>query len=108
MSDMKNPQEKISALGADLSGSVNDALNKTRPVLSHMADRVSDSLQDLAERGKETAIEAEHRLEKEARHAKRSAERYIQHAPFQSVMVAAGTGAAVALAVSWLMHLRKH
>lgn len=108
MTDTPKPQEKLSALGADLSGAVDDALSKARPVFNHMADQFSENLQDLAQRGKETALEAEHRIEKEARHARRSAERYIRHAPFQSVMMAAGTGAAVALAVSWWVHMRKH
>jgi ElaB/YqjD/DUF883 family membrane-anchored ribosome-binding protein len=46
-------------------------------------------------------------VHKRALHAQHAAEKLIQHAPIRSVLVAAGTGAAVALAVSWLMHLRK-
>lgn len=47
-------------------------------------------------------------IEGKVRHAKQAAENYIHHAPLKSVLIAAGTGAATALAVSWLMHLRKH
>jgi ElaB/YqjD/DUF883 family membrane-anchored ribosome-binding protein len=108
MSDSKTTHEKMQALGAGISGSVNEALHEARPVLGRMADRVNDSLHDLAQHGKETALEIEHRLEREARHAKRVADSYIQHAPLQSVLIAAGTGAVAALAVAWLFQPRKH
>jgi ElaB/YqjD/DUF883 family membrane-anchored ribosome-binding protein len=107
MSELKTTPEKIQAAGASLSGSVKETFHDARPAFDRMADLVSDSVQDLSQDGKETAREIEHRLEKEARHARVLAERYIQHAPIRSVLVAAGTGAATALAVSWLMHLRK-
>jgi ElaB/YqjD/DUF883 family membrane-anchored ribosome-binding protein len=108
MSDLKTSQEKLSALSADVVGTVNEALHKARPAISHMADRMNDSLHDLAQHGKEAALDAEHKLEKEARHAKALADHYIQHAPMQSVLIAAGTGAVAALAVSWFMRSRTH
>jgi len=108
MSDSKTPNEKISALSADISGSVNEALHKARPAIHHMADRVSDNLNDMARQAKEAALDTEHRLEKEARHAKALADRYIQNAPVQSVLIAAGTGALTALAVSWLMRSKTY
>lgn len=108
MSDSTLPHEKIQALGAGIAGSVSEALRDARPELNRVTDRVNDSLHDLTQRGKETAQQAQHRLEREARHAKRLAENYIHQAPLKSVLIAAGTGAATALAVSWLMHLRKH
>lgn len=108
MSDPKPPFDKFSSLSADMSGAVNEALSEAQPMLNRMADRFSDSVQDLAQRGKESALEAEHRIEREARHARRLAESYIQHAPLKSVLIAAGTGAATALAVSWYLQSRKH
>jgi ElaB/YqjD/DUF883 family membrane-anchored ribosome-binding protein len=71
-----------------------------------MADRVHDRLHDLAQNAKDTALQAERQLEKEALHAKKVTEQAIAHAPFQSVLIAAGTGAAVALAVSWWLQHR--
>ena len=108
MSDSSLPHEKIQALGAGIAGSVNEALHEARPELSRTADRVADSLHDLTQRGKETAHQAQHRIEQELRQAKRTTENCIHQAPLKSVLIAAGTGAATALAVSWLMHLRKH
>lgn len=108
MSDLKPPLDKMSSLGAGISGTVNEAISDAQPMLNRMADRFSDSVHDLAQRGKETALEAEHRIEREARHARRLAESYIQHAPIKSVLIAAGTGAATALAVSWYLQSRKH
>ena len=104
----KISQDKLSALGADLSETVEQAMHKARPALNHMADSLNDQYQSMAQRGKEAAMDAEHRMEKQARNAQHAAEHYIQHSPFQSVLIAAGTGATMALAVSWLMYLRKH
>lgn len=108
MSDQPLPPEKMPSLGAGISGAVNEALCEAKPALSRIADRLSDSVRELANQGKEAAREAEHRLDSGARHVRVSAEHYIQHAPFKSVLIAAGTGAAVALAVSWFMQSRKY
>jgi ElaB/YqjD/DUF883 family membrane-anchored ribosome-binding protein len=112
MTDHKTPQEKLHALGANISSTVNEALNEARPAVGRMADRmadrVSDQLNELTQQGKEAALDAEHALHKRALHARHSAEQVIQHAPIRSVLIAAGTGAVTALAVSWLMHLRKN
>jgi ElaB/YqjD/DUF883 family membrane-anchored ribosome-binding protein len=51
--------------------------------------------------------DAKHKLEKEARHVRVTTEHFIQHEPLTSVLIAAGTGAAAALAVSWLMRSRQ-
>lgn len=107
MPDQTATQEKVSSLGASIAGTVNEVLHEARPTLQRMADQVSGSMHDMAIQGKDAALHAEHQLEKEARHVRVTAEHYIQNAPFKSILIAAGTGAATALAVSWLMHLRK-
>lgn len=108
MTDQKTPQEKLQTLSAGISSSVNDALNEARPVMGRMADRVADQFNELTQQGRDAALDAEHALHKRALHAKHAAEQLIHHAPIRSVLIAAGTGAATALAVSWLMHLRKN
>jgi hypothetical protein len=50
--------------------------------------------------------DAQPKLEKEAHHVRLTTENIIQHDPIRSVLIAAGTGAAVALAASWLMRSR--
>jgi ElaB/YqjD/DUF883 family membrane-anchored ribosome-binding protein len=107
MTDHKTPQEKMAALSAGISSSVNDALQEARPAMNRLAERVNDNLSDLANKGKDAALDAEHEVHKRALHAQYAAEKIIQHAPIRSVLIAAGTGAVTALAVSWLMHLRK-
>jgi ElaB/YqjD/DUF883 family membrane-anchored ribosome-binding protein len=108
MSDLKTSQEKMSALGADVSSTVSQAVHKVRPAVADMAERVNDRFHDMAQHAKDAAISAEHQLEKEARHARKAAEQVIAHAPLQSVLIAAGTGAMVALAVSWMVQHRQH
>lgn len=108
MSDPKTPQEKWTSLGTSISSQVDEALQEARPAMSRMTHRVPDELQDLGESGKEAALQAKHRLEHEARHVRARAENFIQHRPFNAVWMAAGTGALVALAVSWLMRSRPH
>jgi ElaB/YqjD/DUF883 family membrane-anchored ribosome-binding protein len=107
MSDFKSATEKISSLGASVNSNVDELLNEARPVLSRMTDRVKDELHDLSESGKEAMSDVKHKLEKEARHVRVTTEHFIQHEPLTSVLIAAGTGAAAALAVSWLMRSRQ-
>jgi ElaB/YqjD/DUF883 family membrane-anchored ribosome-binding protein len=108
MTDHKTPQEKLHTLGAGISSTVNEALHEARPVMGRIADRVTDQLNELSQQGRDAALDAEHALHKRSLHAKHAAEQLIVHAPIRSVLIAAGTGAATALAVSWLMHLRKN
>ena len=73
-----------------------------------MAERVSDRLQELAHQGKEAALGTQHKIENQARQAKTTAEHCIQHAPFKSVMVAAGVGLLAGIVTTWLMRERNH
>jgi ElaB/YqjD/DUF883 family membrane-anchored ribosome-binding protein len=108
MSDLKSTHEKISSLGASVSSTVNDALDDARPAMSRMTHRVQDELNNLGDSGKEAYAEAKRKLEKEAQHVRVTTEHYIQHAPLNSVLIAAGVGAAAALGVCWLMRSRAH
>lgn len=108
MSDQKTPHQKIQALGADLSNTVNEVLAETKPVLNRMANRIHESVQDLSNQGQDAALEVEHQLKNGTRHVRITAEHYIQHSPLKSVLVAAGTGAAVALVLSWFIQSRKN
>ena len=107
MSDLKSATEKMSSLGASVNSNVDELLNEARPALSRMTHRVKDELHDLGESGKDALSDAKHKLEKEARHVRVTTEHFIQHEPLTSVLIAAGTGAAAALAVSWLMRSRQ-
>jgi ElaB/YqjD/DUF883 family membrane-anchored ribosome-binding protein len=108
MSDPKTSHEKISSLGASVSSSVNEAMDEARPALNRMSQRVQDELHTLGDTGKEAYADAVRKLEKEAQHVRVTTEHYIQHAPLNSVLIAAGVGAAAALGVCWLMRSRTH
>ncbi len=107
MSDQKTAQEKISSLGANISSNVNEALHDAQPAMNRMDKRVRDELHNLGESGKDVYADAMHKLEKEAHHVRVTTEHLIQQSPFNSVLIAAGTGAVAALAVSWLMRSRQ-
>jgi ElaB/YqjD/DUF883 family membrane-anchored ribosome-binding protein len=108
MSDQKTAHEKISALGASISSNVNEALQSAQPAMNRMSQRVKDELHDLEESGKDAYSDAKHKLEKEAHHVRVTTEHLIQHSPFNAVLIAAGTGAVAALAVSWFLRSRQH
>jgi ElaB/YqjD/DUF883 family membrane-anchored ribosome-binding protein len=108
MSDQKTAHEKISALGASISSNVNEALQSAQPAMNRMSHRVKDELHDLEESGKDAYSDAKHKLEKEAHHVRVTTEHLIQHSPFNAVLIAAGTGAVAALAVSWFLRSRQH
>ncbi len=108
MTAPQNPQDKLQSPGVGISGVVNDALHEARPAVDRIADRISAQLNELSQQNRDAASQTQHAVEKRALHAQRAAERLIHQAPIRSVLIAAGTGAATALAVSWLMHLRKN
>lgn len=106
MSDSKTTHERISSLGARVTSQVESMVDEAQPALNRMPHRVKDELHDLSESGKEALSDAKHKLEKEAHHVRMTTEHIIQHDPIRSVLIAAGTGAAVALAASWFMRSR--
>jgi ElaB/YqjD/DUF883 family membrane-anchored ribosome-binding protein len=108
MSDPKTTHEKISSLGASVTSSVNEAIDEARPAMSRMGHMVQDELHSLGDTGKEAYAQAKRKLEKEAQHVRVTTEHYIQHAPLNSVLMAAGVGAVAALGVCWLMRSRQH
>ena len=56
----------------------------------------------------DAAVEAEKLLEQKTRKIAATAEHQIHCAPFKSILIAAGAGAAVATLVSWLIRSRTH
>jgi ElaB/YqjD/DUF883 family membrane-anchored ribosome-binding protein len=106
MSDSQTAHEKISSLGARVTSQFEGLVDEAQPALSRMTHRLKDELHGLSESGKEALSDAQHKLEKEAHHVRLTTENIIQHDPIRSVLIAAGTGAAVALAASWLMRSR--
>jgi ElaB/YqjD/DUF883 family membrane-anchored ribosome-binding protein len=106
MSDSQTAHEKISSLGARVTSQFEGLVDEAQPALNRMTHRLKDELHGLSESGKEALSDAQHKLEKEAHHVRLTTENIIQHDPIRSVLIAAGTGAAVALAASWLMRSR--
>ena len=106
MSDSKTAHEKISSLGARATHQAESLVDEVQPALNRMNQRLKDELHGLSESGKEVLSDAQHKLEKEAHHVRLTTEHIIQHDPIRSVLIAAGTGAAVALAASWFMRSR--
>ena len=62
--------------------------------LHRVSEKLADSLNELADKGKEAAADLQHRIEKEAHKASSSAAHMIQDAPFKSVLIAAAVTAA--------------
>ncbi len=108
MSDQKSTQEKIAAIGSGIAGNVNEAVEAAKPAMHHMADCMREEWHGLGESSHHMASQLRQKLEKEAQHARDSAAHFIHHSPFNSVLIAAGTGAATALLVSWFMRSRQH
>ena len=106
MSDSQTAHEKISSLGARVTSQFEGLVDEAQPAINRMTHRLKDELHGLSESGKEALSDAQHKLEKEAHHVRLTTENIIQHDPIRSVLIAAGTGAAVALAASWLMRSR--
>jgi ElaB/YqjD/DUF883 family membrane-anchored ribosome-binding protein len=108
MSDQKSTQEKIAAIGSGIAGNVNEAVEAAKPAMHHMADCIREEWHGLGESSHHMSSQLRQKLEKEAQHARNTAAHFIHHAPFNAVLIAAGTGAATALLVSWFMRSRQH
>lgn len=108
MSDSKSPTETIAAMGTDISQTMHQAVEQTKPVLEQMAERVNERLHELAQQSRDAALEAKHKVENQARQATTTAEHCIQHAPFKSVAVAAGVGLLTGVVATWLLRERPH
>lgn len=108
MTDSQQNTATLADMGSDIKQSLQEAIHQSKPALGMMAERVSERLHDLAHQGKEAALETQHKIENQARQVKSTAEHYIQHAPFKSVMVAAGVGLLAGVITTWLMRERNH
>ena len=106
---MKNPSHEHSQAAhpaAHLSGVLQEAMRENTHDLHRVSEKLADSLNELADKGKEAAADLQHRIEKEAHKASSTAAHMIQDAPFKSVLIAAGVGATAAALVSWWMGSR--
>lgn len=106
MSEFKNTPEEMANTGARVIRQVEGLVDDAQPVINRMSHLVKEELQGLNASGKDALSDAKHRLEKETQHVRASTEHIIQHDPIRSVLIAAGTGAAAALMVSWLLRSR--
>jgi ElaB/YqjD/DUF883 family membrane-anchored ribosome-binding protein len=73
-----------------------------------MAHQCNDRLHDLAHQGQEAALQAQHKIEDQARKAATTAEQCIQQESFKSLAMAAGVGLLTGLVTNWLMRKRRH
>lgn len=108
MTDNQQTTATLAEMGSDLQQTLQEAMQQTKPAIGMMAERMSERFQDLAHQSKEAALETQHKIENQARQVKTTAEHCIQHAPFKSVMVAAGLGLLTGVVAAWLMRERSH
>ena len=101
MKSHTDPLSKASDIGSHISGALHDAMRENTHDLHRVSERLADSINDLANKGKDAAADMQRRLEKEGQKMSASAEHYIQHDPFRSVLMAAGVGAAAGALLSW-------
>ena len=106
MTDPQTTQEK--PVGAGASATLQEAAHEAKPAFERLADRLSESISDMAHHSRDAAVEAQKLLEQRTLKATSTAEHYIHCAPFKSVLIAAGVGAAAATLVSWLIRARPH
>jgi ElaB/YqjD/DUF883 family membrane-anchored ribosome-binding protein len=90
------------------SASTADNTQDMRAALHRVADRVSEALQDLPHASIDMATQARQKVAQQTHHVSEVAQHYIQDKPFKSVMMAAGTGAAVALALDFWLRARQN
>ena len=106
MSDPQTPKDKLASAVAGVAGSMQDAAHSAQPAFERLVDRLSDNISDMAHHSRDAAVETKKLLDQKTHQASASAEHYIHCAPFKSVLIAAGVGAAAATLVNWLVRSR--
>jgi ElaB/YqjD/DUF883 family membrane-anchored ribosome-binding protein len=101
MKNRTESQTSAADIGSHISGALHEAMRENTHDLHRVSERLADSINELASQTKEAASDMQHRLEKQAQKANTAAAHYIQHAPFKSVLIAAGVGATAAALMSW-------
>ena len=94
MTDTQTTREKMVSAAAGVSGSLQDAAHQVKPTFERLADQLSDNISDMAHHSRDTAIETRKLLAQKTHQATSTAEHCIQRAPFKSVFIAVGVGAA--------------
>lgn len=112
MTERKSINDKVEALGADMSDTVHDLLREAKPLLHHATDRMTDRVHELAQQGVDAACRGKHGLEESGQDLMDHASHMIRHEPFKAMLVAAGVGAVAALLVGLMtrpnVHRRSH
>lgn len=108
MTAPQTPQDNMAATAAGMAGSMYDAAHGTKPAFERLADRLTESITEMTQHSRDAAVEAEKLLAQKTSKIAATAEHQIHCAPFKSILIAAGAGAAVATLVSWLMRSRPH
>lgn len=105
-------READHAIDATRQGA-NGALDRLSVGVDHLhdaaasrLDQVASQAEDLRRRGAERARQMGSELREQVAHAGDVAASTIRHDPLKSVIVAAATGAAVAVLVGWISRLR--
>jgi ElaB/YqjD/DUF883 family membrane-anchored ribosome-binding protein len=102
MTNRNSVNDKVEALGNDIAATVNDLMREAKPLLHHAADRVSDRVSELTQKGLDAATRGQHQLAHAGHDMSDHAADMIRHEPFKAMLIAAGVGAA-AMAVVGLM-----
>lgn len=102
MNDNKFVSDKVKALGADISDTVNDLVREAKPLLNHASNRITDHVSNLTHQGLDAANKGKHAIEKRSHDLMDHASHMIRNEPFKAVLIAASIGAAVVAVVGMM------
>ncbi len=100
MSENKFASDKVKALGADISDTVNDLIREAKPHINHASSRISDHVSDLTHQSLDAAAHGKHVIEKKSHDLMDHASHMIRNEPFKAVLIAASIGAALVAVIS--------
>ena len=64
MNENKFVSDKVKALGADITDTVNDLVREAKPLLNHASNRITDHVSNLTHQGLDAANKGKHAIEK--------------------------------------------
>ena len=106
MTERKSVSDKVDALSAGVSDTVQGLIREAKPLLHHATDRMTDYVSELTQHGLDTAFKGKHDLEKKDRNVIDHAAHMIRNEPFKAMLIAAGLGAATVAIVGLISRSR--
>ena len=108
MTDHKTVNQKVDALGAGISDTVQDLLREAKPMIHSATDRMSDRVGEMTHKGMDAMRRGQHEMAHVGHDISDRASHMIRNEPFKAMLIAAGVGAATVALIGLMSRSQHH